>query len=279
MVSVSVIIPCYNSAQTIERAIQSVAKQSLRPQEVIVIDDASSDNTIEILQSLQNHYGKDWLKLVMLAKNAGPSFARNQGWDLASQNYIAFLDADEAWHPQKNEIQYQWMLANPNVAISGSDGIFPPYSSSFEQPESYNQYQVTVVKPSEILHSNLLQTSSVMLKRGLNYRFDPQKRYCEDHLLWMQIAVDHYPIYFFSYPLVYIFKSFGIGGLSQHLWEMRLGYIDNCWQLWKSHKISFLMLSKLVIATLFKFIILTFLGPTTMSKYKNDWLARRGKQS
>jgi glycosyltransferase involved in cell wall biosynthesis len=246
---------------------------------VIVIDDASSDNTIEILQSLQNHYGKDWLKLVMLAKNAGPSFARNQGWDLASQNYIAFLDADEAWHPQKNEIQYQWMLANPNVAISGSDGIFPPYSSSFEQPESYNQYQVTVVKPSEILHSNLLQTSSVMLKRGLNYRFDPQKRYCEDHLLWMQIAVDHYPIYFFSYPLVYIFKSFGIGGLSQHLWEMRLGYIDNCWQLWKSRKISFLMLSKLVIATLFKFIILTFLGPTTMSKYKNDWLARRGKQS
>jgi hypothetical protein len=95
----------------------------------------------------------------------------------------------------------------------------------------------------------------------------------------MQIAVDHYPIYFFSYPLVYIFKSFGIGGLSQHLWEMRLGYIDNCWQLWKSHKISFLMLSKLVIVTLLKFMVLTLFGPTTMSKYKNDWLARRGKQS
>ncbi|MEB3191205.1 MAG: glycosyltransferase family 2 protein, partial [Snowella sp.] len=250
MVSVSVIIPCYNSAQTIERAIQSVAQQSLKPQEVIVIDDASSDNTIEILQSLQNHYGKDWLKLVTLEKNAGPSFARNQGWNLASQDYIAFLDSDEAWHPQKNEIQSQWMLANPNVAISGSDGIFPPYSSSFEQPESYNQYQVTVVKLSEILHSNLLQTSSVMLKRNLHYRFDPQKRYCEDHLLWMQIAVDHYPIYFFSLPLIYVFKSFGIGGLSQHLWEMRLGYIDNCWQLWKSHKISFLMFGKLVITTL-----------------------------
>ena len=281
MVSVSVIIPCYNSAQTIERAIQSVAKQSLRPQEVIVIDDASSDNTIEILQSLQNHYGKDWLKLVMLAKNAGPSFARNQGWDLASQNYIAFLDADDAWHPQKIELQYQWMIANHNVAMSGSDGFFPPHHflSYCSKILHYEDAMIVSITPNQILFSNFFVTPSVMLKRGLNYRFDPQKRYCEDHLLWMQIAVDHYPIYFFSYPLVYIFKSFGIGGLSQHLWEMRLGYIDNCWQLWKSRKISFLMLSKLVIATLFKFIILTFLGPTTMSKYKNDWLARRGKQS
>jgi glycosyltransferase involved in cell wall biosynthesis len=279
MVSVSVIIPCYNSAQTIERAIQSVAQQTLRPQEVIVIDDASLDNTIEILQSLQNHYGKDWLKLVILEKNAGPSFARNQGWDLANQDYIAFLDADDAWHPQKIEIQYQWMVANPSVAVSGSEGILPRRSATFTEPERYINYQVKAVPPLAILYSNWLQTSSVMLKRNLSYRFDPQKRYCEDHFLWMQIAVDNYPIYFFDIPLVYLFKSFGVGGLSQQLWKMRLGYLDNCWQLRQARRISLMIFVKLMIAMVFKSLVLVVLGPTTMSRLKNKWLLQQGKSN
>ncbi|MHB1099234.1 MAG: glycosyltransferase family 2 protein, partial [Burkholderiales bacterium] len=108
-VPVSVIIPCYRCAETIARAVDSVLKQTLPPEEILLVEDCSGDdgNTLAVLHSLQQN--NPFIRVIPLAKNGGPAAARNAGWDAAKQPYIAFLDADDAWHPKKLEIQYSWM--------------------------------------------------------------------------------------------------------------------------------------------------------------------------
>src|SRR5688500_1983375 len=105
-IPVSVILPCYNAQASVRRAVASVAAQSLRPAEVIAVDDASTDGTRETLAKLQGECEPGWLKVVRLERNGGPASARNAGWNLASARWIAFLDADDTWHPRKLEIQY-----------------------------------------------------------------------------------------------------------------------------------------------------------------------------
>ncbi|QTN30415.1 glycosyltransferase family 2 protein [Rhodoferax sp. AJA081-3] len=115
---VSVVVPCYRCAATIARAVSSVAAQTLRPAEMILVDDASGDATLQQLHTLQAQHGP-LIRVVALAANAGAASARNAGWNLATQPYIAFLDADDTWHPQKLEIQYRYMQQHPEVALSG----------------------------------------------------------------------------------------------------------------------------------------------------------------
>jgi glycosyltransferase involved in cell wall biosynthesis len=103
LASVSVIIPCYNCAGTIHRALASVASQSLRPAEVILVDDHSTDDTLQSLYRLQDRYGREWIRIIEQPVNGGPGTARNMGWNAATQTYIAFLDSDDTWHPKKIE--------------------------------------------------------------------------------------------------------------------------------------------------------------------------------
>lgn len=96
---VSVVIPAYNAENYIRRALYSVMEQSFRPCEIIVVDDGSIDNTVKIAQS----YGAQ----VISVPNGGPSQARNKGVLKASGEYIAFLDADDIWSPNKLKTQLE----------------------------------------------------------------------------------------------------------------------------------------------------------------------------
>jgi len=121
-VPVSVVIPCYCCEDTIERAVVSVMSQTALPGEVILVDDASPDHgrTLSKLQELQERFrDKTHIEIIALKNNSGPSVARNAGWGTATQPYIAFLDADDAWHTQKLEIQYEWMKEHPEIALTG----------------------------------------------------------------------------------------------------------------------------------------------------------------
>ena len=101
---VSVIIPCYNCALTLQRAFNSVLSQTVQPAEILLIDDKSTDNTLEIIkQSIVAFPLK--IKIIELTVNQGAANARNAGWEVATQPYIAFLDSDDTWHPKKIEIQ------------------------------------------------------------------------------------------------------------------------------------------------------------------------------
>ena len=122
---VSVIIPCYRCAVTIERAVDSVLNQTQVPEEIILVDDFSDDGsaTISYLKNLKQKYQKFNIQILSLEKNQGPGSARNEAWKIASQPYIAFLDADDSWYPNKLELQYSWMKSHPEVLLTAHSSM------------------------------------------------------------------------------------------------------------------------------------------------------------
>jgi len=109
---VSVIVPTYNRAPLLGRAIESLLAQTRRPDEIIVIDDGSTDNTEEVARP----YG-DRIRYIRLAKNGGISHARNTGMREATGDYLAFLDSDDTYLPSNIELQKAFMDAHPEIAL------------------------------------------------------------------------------------------------------------------------------------------------------------------
>lgn len=225
---VSVVIPCFRSAGTIERAVASVFAQGTKPREVIVVDDCSQDGTLALLDDLRLRYEANWLKILSLPKNVGPGSARNRGWDLASSSFVAFLDSDDAWFPNKIAAQLSWMLANPEVALSGHacvvgfGGSMPPNS-----PIEFRR-----ISKNRLLLSNPFSTPTVMLKRDIPQRFVEGKTRSEDYLLWCEIILSGLPCGYSDAPMARLFKNrYGESGLSGDLFEMEKGELDTYTQL------------------------------------------------
>lgn len=214
---VTAVVPCWRSGSTIRRALASIAAQTLRPAEVILIDDASGDGTLATLHELAAEYQVGWVKIIALVHNQGPGGARNAGWDHAVQPWIAFLDADDAWHPRKIEMQYGWLQTQPDVCLCGhgtavmaQDGQYP------EVPIKPGTWRVNFWK---MLVANRFPTRSVMLKRELPFRFEG-KQVTEDYLLWLQIVLSNQACYLMETPLAVSFRAeFSPGGYSGDLWR------------------------------------------------------------
>jgi glycosyltransferase involved in cell wall biosynthesis len=249
---VSVVIPCFRCAKTIARAVESITRQSTRPAEVILVDDASGDGTLEVLRQLgQTH--PDWVKLLTLEANQGSASARNAGWAIARQPYIAFLDADDSWHPQKIEIQYAYMAANPEVVLSGHAHRLLN-KDEFEPNWSIGEYSVRNVSKNALLLSNRFVTPSVMLKREMSFRFSEGKRHMEDHLLWLEIACAQMKITRISAELAAIYKApYGATGLSAQMWAMEMGELENYRHLYSNRCINILQLLALRTFSIAKF--------------------------
>lgn len=249
---VSVVIPCYRCADTIQRAVDSVVDQTLPPQEILLVDDFSNDEgeTLAALDRLRQTYQGMNIKILQLGKNSGPGSARNAGWDESSQPYLAFLDADDSWHPEKLEIQYQWMAAHPHVVLSGHPSIKNTRGAALPNfPEKLVTYHVN---RRSLLFSNCFPTRSVMLKREVPYRFIPEKRYAEDYLLWLTIVFCGQPAYFLNMPMAYSFKDeFGDGGLTGNLWKTQQGVLDTYQRLFNADFISFFAF---ILISIFSFL-------------------------
>ena len=210
-VSLTVIIPCWNCALTIERAIKSVKNQSMLPQEIILVNDASTDNTLDILYQLSDKYGRDWIKIINLPKNSGPGIARNTGWDNSSCEYIAFLDADDAWYPEKTKIQLTWMIQNKDFSFSGSLSSLKKESSHKHDIFPAEELNVTPLNLIKMLVSNQIHARTVVLKRKINLRFK-NKDYAEDYLLWLELLGNQYKGAKINFNLGYFYDlEFGSG--------------------------------------------------------------------
>jgi glycosyltransferase involved in cell wall biosynthesis len=112
MNTVSVVIPAFNSAKYIGEAIQSVLEQTLVSFEVLVVDDGSTDDTAEVVQRYPVQYFRQ--------ENAGPSAARNTGMTKAKGEFVAFLDSDDLWLPQKLAVQLEAFKRHPDAGFSFS---------------------------------------------------------------------------------------------------------------------------------------------------------------
>lgn len=247
---VTAVIPCYNCASSLERAVSSVVAQTLRPAELILVDDASTDSTRQVIKEICDRYGADWVREISLQRNAGPATARNVAWDAARQPYVAFLDADDAWQNVKLEAQLAYMQEHPDVALTAHDCVLV-------RPGETRNTDTTLrgVHPltrRSLLISNRIATRTVILKRELPYRFKDGKRYAEDYLLWLQIVCDGHQIELLDAQWANVFKSaFGEGGLSAHLWKMEKGELAAFWQLASEGRLTRL--------TAFMFSIYSFL--------------------
>ena len=225
MIPVSVIIPCYRCSASVSRALNSVNAQSVQPAEVILIDDASGDHTLATLEAFQDGDGSNQVRVVRLERNSGPAAARNAGWELATQAYLAFLDADDTWHPRKLEIQYDWMARHPDIAMSGHPCRRLRPGVQIEEPRA--EVGVSAVGRWRVLRSNPFQTPSVMLRRDIPFRFPTDMCYAEDYLLWCRIVLAGYPARRFAASLAFLHKpAYGGSGLSSHICAMEAGELD-----------------------------------------------------
>jgi len=247
-VPVSVVIPCFRCSDTIGRAVGSVFAQTWRPSEVILVDDFSGDETLRLLRFLEGHYPSGWIRVLPLAGNGGPGTARNAGWAEATQPYIAFLDADDAWNDLKVELQLGWMLSHPSVALTGhADCLVTAREYEVAKSRVTEEAAFTRVRPMQQLLSNRFPTRSVILRRDLPHRFMPNKRHSEDFLLWCEICLDGYACYRSSSPLAYLFKEqFGAGGLSGNLHAMYEGGRNSILELHRKKRINRLVYHSLV---------------------------------
>lgn len=262
---VSVVVPCYRCSETIGRALASVYRQTWQPTEVILVEDGSGDNTLGYLHELQRTYPEGWVQVLALSQNSGPSTARNEGWAQASQPYVAFLDADDAWHPEKIRLQLQWMLAHPNVALTGHGfGIVPPGQAA-EDFNIIEPVKFENISATRLLISNRFATPTVMLRRDLEHRFATDKRYIEDQLLFTEISLDGLPCHYCAADLAFLFKAqYGESGLSADLWRMEKGELDFYIRLARTGRIS-------------KASLLFFL-PFSLAKYVRRLLKMRSRR-
>ena len=241
---VSVIIPCYRCTDTIARAVQSVILQTLLPKEILLVEDCSDDGgvTLASLYRLQQNFqGKSRIIVIPLKVNSGPGEARNAGWDAASEAMIAFLDADDEWHPKKLDIQYGYMQQNPTVSVTGHQYVYANQSDQ-TVPALLETLTTKNISPRSLLFKNSFPTSSVMLKREIAFRFATGKRYSEDFYLWQQLACAGLIIVRIEVALVNYYKAlYGAGGLSGKLWQMEKGELNNFVALRKAGSINWLL--------------------------------------
>lgn len=216
---VSVVIPCYRCAATIAASVASIAAQTRRPRQVLLVDDASGDDTLAMLHALAGRHAPGWIQVIASERNGGPSRARNLGWAAATQPYIAFLDADDSWVPDKIALQMQALEADPSIAILGHrmavrERGLPP-------PPRQGTVRTTVFGRRRFLLNNPYPTASVILRRDLPFRFNEKFRRVEDFLLWAQVGFSGYRCAKINQVLAYWHKpTYGAGGLSGDLEAM-----------------------------------------------------------
>lgn len=211
---VSVIIPCYRCSDTVERALDSALNQTLQPAEILLIDDASGDGSLDLLCNLEKTHAPR-VKVISLAENGGPGLARNAGWEAATQPWLAFLDADDAWHPRKLEIQWAWLESHPEAVLCGHASQFSTGRIDFPAEDAPIAIRLS---PMQMLFSNRLPTRSVMLRKNLPFRFRGRD-VTEDYFLWLEIILSGAPAYRLEVPLAFALRpDFSPGGYSGQLW-------------------------------------------------------------
>lgn len=238
---ITVIIPCYCSAHVLSRAVDSVLRQTLLPTEIIIVDDASPDHgetkrCIDLLMAT-NLIGSG-VRIIthFLTRNLGPGLARNVGWDLASQTYVAFLDADDSWAQDKLAIQYAWMLMHPDFKLSCHDSS---QIDKVKQISKTAQIKYREINPLELFISNPIFTRTVMIQNCAEFRFSSTIRYAEDYWLWLKIANQGFRMGKINLILAFSFKpDYTGGGLSSNLIAMHQGVLMCYEDLQRQHLIG-----------------------------------------
>jgi glycosyltransferase involved in cell wall biosynthesis len=197
MTAVSVVIPTYNRARSVCRAIASVLYQTHRPAEIIVVDDGSTDGTFQAVGQFSRQ-----VRYLKHPSNLGVSAARNTGIKASTSPLIALLDSDDYWLPNKLAAQVRFFAGDPEAAACQTQEIWMRRGVRAHPKAKHRKPSGDVFKPS--LKLCLVSPSAVMLTRSLLDEvglFDEAFPVCEDYDLWLRVSCRH-PIHLIDDPLV-----------------------------------------------------------------------------
>lgn len=213
-ITVSVVIAAYNAAATITDALESVHRQQYPPIEIIVVDDGSTDDTIAVVER------SGLASAIIRQANQGPSRARNAGVRAAHGDWIAFLDADDVWHPAKLAEQVAVVERHGDAAIVATD-----WARALDQLGLPAASRLEWFGYRDLVVLNRFQTSTVLMRRAVLDAiggFDASLDGVEDWDCWLRGAL-HGPVALLHAPLVLYRDS--PGGVSKDLRRLRAGAI------------------------------------------------------
>lgn len=222
MFRVSTVTPAYNAESSIVGCLDSIRKQTYPILEIIVVDDGSTDNTVEIVIAYIEAHPEVQIKLIK-QKNSGPSIARNTGIDNTNGDYIAFLDSDDQFLPQKVEKQIEAFKDNDELAIVGC-------LYHVDQLRNNKKKLLELISFNDLLWKNHFSSSTAMVKKSLlkELRFNEMQSYSEDYDLWLKLAIRGKCLMLNIVLTTLADKRvFGDHGLSSRLWSMEKGELQN----------------------------------------------------
>lgn len=178
---VSIIMPCYNGGRYLNSSIGSVISQSYENWELIIVDDCSTDNSVEIIKQFQEKDQR--IKLFSTSfPSGGPAVPRNIGLSRASGEYIAFLDADDIWLPEK--LSHQMLLFHDNVSI-----VYANYEKIDANGERKNRVVIAPEKVSyhDLLFGNCIACSTAVIKNSFESNELFNQIGHEDYEYWLSL--------------------------------------------------------------------------------------------
>ena len=193
---ISVIIPTFNRIDLLKRAIDSVLNQSIKPYEIIVVDDGSTDGTSDMIQQKYKS-----IKLIQ-QKNSGVSAARNNGIKNAQGDWIALLDSDDEWKKNKLEEQVNKLTDNPKYDFCHTNEIWIRNGIRVNQKKRHKKYGGFIF--DKCLDICRISPSSVLFNKNIFNHvgwFNDKLPVCEDYDLWLRITAE-FEILFIDKPLI-----------------------------------------------------------------------------
>lgn len=194
---VSVIMPCYNMEKYVADSIASVVRQTYPHWELLIVDDASTDGTVEIVKNLCNN--DDRIHFEVKTKHSGIADTRNQCIQMAQGRFLAFLDADDIWHPEKLETQVRFMLEN-HVGFT-----YSTYDWIDEEGNTLNKSINTIghLDYETYLRNTIIGCSTVVVDKTIvGEVVVPRFRTSEDTATWLDILKQGHLAYAIDQPLV-----------------------------------------------------------------------------
>jgi len=193
---ISVVIPTYNRVTFLKDAIDSVLAQTFLDFELIVVDDGSTDDTPKLLSSYNNKVR------VITQTNQGPSAARNRGIEAAKSPWIAFLDSDDVWKPDKLKKQVRFITDNPDTKICQTEEVWIRNGKRVNPRKKHEMHSGWIYE--QCLPRCIVSPSSVMIHKDVFEKvglFDETMLACEDYDLWLRVT-PHYPVFLVREQLI-----------------------------------------------------------------------------
>ena len=178
---VSIIIPYYKKKSYFEQTLKSILKQKYKFFEILIIYDDNNKEDLPFLKTLKKKDKR--IKLFINKRNIGAGMSRNRGIRLSKGKYIAFIDADDLWHPQKLKIQLNFMIRN-KVLISHTS-----YNIINQKNLKIGYREAKKIEYKDLLKSCDIGLSTVMIKKTLlKNRYFAKLKTKEDYILWLKLA-------------------------------------------------------------------------------------------